>query len=234
MQAVELLLKVPERFWEKVGRSDGTGRMILEMAVFIVISSAFYGYVLASWRSQLLGLYVAVKLPVLMLGTTSLVMLLNWISATALRSNMSFVQVVALTYGAMGVTCLILAGLVPVTAFFTFFAAPANEVSSCDARFTHNCLLLVHVLLIGTAGMAGNMALIRGFRVVAGASCPVRKLYWCWVSAFAVVGCQLSWILRPFIGSPFFKVAFIREDCLKRNFFEFIFTEVIPYVLKGG
>jgi hypothetical protein len=51
-----------------------------------------------------------------------------------------------------------------------------------------------------------------------------------WLAAFAFVGCQMSWILRPFVGSPFYPVVFMRPDCLQRNFYEFLLTEVLPFV----
>jgi len=51
---------------------------------------------------------------------------------------------------------------------------------------------------------------------------------------FAFVGCQMSWILRPFVGSPFYPVVFMRAECLQRNFYEFVFAEVLPYLLTGG
>jgi hypothetical protein len=48
------------------------------------------------------------------------------------------------------------------------------------------------------------------------------------------VGSQLSWMLRPFVGSPFHEVRFLRPDALERNFVEFVLKDVLPYVLKGG
>jgi hypothetical protein len=52
------------------------------------------------------------------------------------------------------------------------------------------------------------------------------------VSAF--VGCQTSWSLRPFVGSPFYPVVFLRPDALQRNFYEFVFGEVLPFIITGG
>jgi hypothetical protein len=101
-------------------------------------------------------------------------------------------------------------------------------------RLTHNYLLLTHIALIAGAGGAGNASLRRELARSARPGSPVRLVYWSWILSFALVGCQLSWMLRPFVGSPFYPVAFLRPDALQRNFFEFIFTEVLPYVLRGG
>jgi hypothetical protein len=228
-----LLLRSRPEFWHLVSSGESTADLVLPLIPFIVASSAAYGAVLAGWRSATLALYVAVKLPMLLLGTTSLVMLLNWISARLLGSGLSFRQVVAVTYGAMGVACWILIGLVPVTLFFTF------GVASCEGdprqlRLTHNGLLLTHIVLIAFAGVAGNAALRQGLREVVAPGCSPRRVYASWLLSFALVGCQLSWILRPFVGSPFYEVQFMRPNALERNFFEFVFGEVLPNVLQGG
>lgn len=233
MEAVWQVLRARAKFWDRIAGERRLGEMVGALLAFIVLSSAVYGAVLAGWRSGLLSFYVAVKLPGLMVGTTSLVMLLNWMSALVAGSGLSFRQVVAITYGAMGVACWILLGLAPVTAFFTFGVArdqgPAEEL-----RLAHNGLLLTHIALIASAGVAGNAVLRQGLARVVRPGAPVGWIYWGWLLAFAVVGCQLSWILRPFVGSPFYEVRFLRPDALDRNVFEFVLLEVLPYALKGG
>jgi len=233
MYPVIMLLRARGEFWRKISANSGVADIVFSMLVFIIVSSAAYGSVLAGWRSPVLAGYVAVKFPVLLIGTTSLVMVLNWMFATVAGSGLSFRQVMAITYGAMGVACWILLSLIPVTLFFTFGVA-SDRGSHEELRFTHNCLLLTHVTLIALAGVAGNSALRQGLREVIVPTCSPRKIYWGWIVSFALVGCQLSWMLRPFVGSPFFDVAFIRPDALDRNFFEFLFIEVLPYVFKGG
>lgn len=228
-----LLLRSRDLFWQRVCEGHGIWKMTAELTPFIIFSGAVYGAVLAGWRSPLLSLFVAIKLPFLFLGTTSLVMLLNWIYATFAGSGMKFKQVVAVTYGAMGVACWIMLSLVPVTAFFTFGAASAEGTHE-QQRLMHNYLLLTHIALIAFAGLAGNSALRQGLKRIVAPSCSINNIYRSWIIAFAVVGCQLSWILRPFVGSPFYEIAFMRPDALERNFFEFVFTEVLPFVLRGG
>ena len=233
MRTAILLLRSRPAFWDRVRSQEETGRLVLSILPFLIASTAAYGAVLAGWRSPKLSLYVAVKLPILLMGTTSLVMMLNWLLATILRSGMTFKQVMAVTYGAMGVACWILLSLIPVTLFFTFCVA-SREGSNTQLRLTHNYILLTHIVLIAFAGVAGNAALRHGIREIVAPECATETLYWSWILAFGFVGCQLSWILRPFVGSPFYDVAFMRPDCLERNFYEFVFTEVLPFVLRGG
>lgn len=224
-----LVLRDRAVFWDTVRRRESLLRVDLALVLFIVAASAAYGAVLAGWRSPRLSLYVAVKLPLLLLGTMCIVAVLNWVTATLFRSGLGFGQTLAVTFGAMSVSCWILLSLIPVTAFFTFFVAERSG-SHDEMRLTHNYLLMTHILLIALAGLAGNSALRTGLRSVVAPTCEVHGLYGAWILAFAVVGCQLSWILRPFVGSPFYPVVFMRPECLERNFYEFVFTEVLPYM----
>jgi len=228
-----VLLRTPSTFWKIIQRKTQIGKTVLGLFLFILVSSACYGIVLAGWRSPRLSFYVAIKLPMLLLGTTSMVMVLNWILATILGSALTFKQVMGLTYGAMGIACWLLLSLIPVTLLFTLGVAD-YEGTNDQLRMTHNCLLLTHIFLIASAGIYGNLQLREGLRQTVVAECSVNQLYLAWIIAFGFVGCQLSWILRPFVGSPFYPVAFLRPDCLERNFYEFVFLEVLPFVLRGG
>lgn len=46
----------------------------------------------------------------------------------------------------------------------------------------------------------------------------VRAVFRCWVVIFALVGAQMSWVLRPFIGNPNLPFEWFRER--QSNFFE--------------
>ncbi len=227
------VLRDRAKFQETLSGSRSLSRIVIRLVIFIIPASAIYGAVLGGWRSPKLSLYVAIKLPVLLLGTTGLVAVFNWLLALVFRSDLKFRQVLAVTCGAICVTAWILLALLPVAALFTF-TAPGTGGTTAELRLTHNCLLLIQIVLIAAAGVTGNAALFRGLKSIVSPVCSPRKLYWSWIGMFTLVGCQLSWILRPFIGSPFYPVVFMRPACLNRNFYEFILFEVIPNVLKGG
>lgn len=50
----------------------------------------------------------------------------------------------------------------------------------------------------------------------------VRTVFRIWVIVFALVGAQMGWVLRPFIGSP--RIAFAWFRPRESNFFEGVFT----------
>jgi len=228
-----LLLRDRPAFWESVRQQRLHWNDLLTMVAFVVLVCGLYGAVLAGWRSQLLSVYVAVKLPMLFLCTISIVALFNWIIATILGSGLSIKTTIILAFASMTISCWILLGLIPVAIFFMISGVPPSGTHD-ELQYAHNVILITHIMILGIAGVAGNITLLKGLRQVVRSQCPVSGLFMLWISAFSFVGCQMSWILRPFVGSPFYPVAFMRPDALDRNFYEFVFTEVIPYLLWGG
>jgi hypothetical protein len=47
-----------------------------------------------------------------------------------------------------------------------------------------------------------------------------------WLAGNLFLGSQLSWILRPFIGSPNLPVEFFRATALHGNFYENVFQSL--------
>src|SRR5690606_17764947 len=58
-----------------------------------------------------------------------------------------------------------------------------------------------------------------------------RLVFGCWIVVFALVGAQMGWVLRPFIGSPNLPFTLFRER--KSNFFEAVLN-AISALFGGG
>lgn len=228
-----ILLHNREAFWVAVREHKLGWRDVLGLALFVVIACGLYGAVLAGWRSPRLSAYVAIKLPLLFLGTTAIVAIFNWMTASIVGAGLSFRSTVFVVIASMTIGCWILLSLVPVALFF-LVSGVSYAGTHDELRYSHNLILMTHIFILAIAGVVGNASLLTGLRRVVTEHCPVYALFMFWLSAFAFVGCQLSWILRPFVGSPFYPVAFMRPDCLERNFYEFVFTEVLPFLVTGG
>ena len=228
-----ILLADRDEFWNRLGSRELRWRELRGLVVFVCFACALYGAVLAGWRSPRLSLYVAIKLPVLFLGTTAFVAVFNWMTASILGSGLSFKATVFAVFASMTIGCWILLSLVPVALFFLLSGVSSSGTHS-ELQYAHNAILMTHVFILALAGIGGNVALLQGLRRAARPRCSLAGLFCAWLAAFAFVGCQTSWILRPFIGSPFFPVVFLRPDALDRNFYEFVFTEVLPFLLTGG
>jgi hypothetical protein len=52
----------------------------------------------------------------------------------------------------------------------------------------------------------------------------VRRVFWGWLVVFALVGAQMSWVLRPFIGTPAAEFAWFRPR--QGSFFEGVMTSL--------
>jgi hypothetical protein len=61
----------------------------------------------------------------------------------------------------------------------------------------------------------------------------VRAVCLVWLAAFALVGGEIAWVLRPFVGSVYKPVVFLRGDALDGNVYEFVFTDILPHLLGG-
>ena len=183
---------------------------LIGVVAFVVFACGLYGAVLAGWRAPLLSAYVAIKLPMLFLGTIAIVAIFNWMSACILGSGLSFKSTVFLVFASMTIGCWILISLAPVALFFLLSGVPYAGAHD-ELRYAHNSILMTHIVILALAGIGGNAALLQGLRRVVPPRCPATGLFIAWLSAFASVGCQMSWILRPFVGSPFYPVAFMRD-----------------------
>lgn len=60
----------------------------------------------------------------------------------------------------------------------------------------------------------------------------VKTVFRCWVVAFAVVGAQMGWVLRPFIGDPSMPFTWFRAR--QSNFFEAVWRALLDMFAVGS
>ena len=104
----------------------------------------------------------------------------------------------------------LLASFGPVTAFFTL---------STDS---YPFMIVLNVFFFAASGAAGLVFLNRATRKLFSADGSGGQkadlVFKIWVVVYGVVGAQMGWVLRPFIGSPRATFSFFRER--DSNFFE--------------
>src|SRR5262245_19852539 len=97
----------------------------------------------------------------------------------------------------------------------------------------------MHTAFVGGAGYA-SVALLRGALGRRGdVGRQAARALRVWVVTFALVGGEVAWALRPFVGSVYYRVEFLREGALDGNVYEFIVTDILPHLTgrtrpKGG
>ena len=213
-------------------REEFYGHLARRM-LFVAAATGVYGAVLAAWRSPLMAAYVAAKLPLVFVGATMLVSVFCWMAGLAAGADLRYREVLEAVFFAMSVAGAILLALAPVVLLFVFSAAPDSGTPE-TMRLAHAAMMLAHIVVMACAGTVGVALLYRSLKRRVPAGCRLVLMMCLWLAAFAVVGCQLGWIMRPLVGSPNIAVEFLRSDALKSSFLESLFTQIIPHLLNGG
>jgi hypothetical protein len=208
------------------------GRTLGELAALMSVSAAGYGAVLGIWHGTRLAAYDAVKLPMVLLLTATFTVFFGWVAALALDLPLRFAQVAVLTFLALATASVVLLSLAPIAWFLTV-CAPAPSTAT---RGTHNALYMMHTGVVAACGIAGTRALWAAMCRLGRPRHVVRRVYLVWVLVYALVGGEVAWALRPFVGSvsPQYPVVFLRDNALKGNVYEFIGADIVPYVWSRG
>ena len=196
----------------------------------ILVCGAIYGSSLGAWRDPQLAFYTAIKVPLLLLTTAALTALFNWIIAALIGLPLKFTESVSMSLLPLAIASVILASAAPIVFFFDLSLPPPSS----DQRTLHNLLYLTHTALVAGAGVTGTTFLRRRLlEVCNGDARLARRVHATWVAAFAFTGGEVAWILRPFIGSVYLPVVFLRPDALHGNVYEFILTDILPHLWRS-
>ena len=198
-------------------------RFAVHLAV-IVVGAGLYGAAMGWWRDPMQALYVGIKFPLIILLTTLGNALLNAMLAPLLGLNISLRQSLLAVLMSFAITSAILGGFAPLMGFLVWNAPPMTpDVKSSTA---YALIKLLHVVVIAFAGIAGNVRLFQLLNQLAGNRNVAKRVLTAWLAVNLLLGSQLTWIARPFIGAPQLPVAFLREHALQSNFFENVFQTV--------
>ena len=195
-------------------------RWLLTCIVTIAAGCALYGGVVGLWRAPLQAIYTAIKMPLLIFLTCGGTALLNGLLAQVLGSGLSFRQTSLAILMSFTIAALVLAALSPV-AFFIFLNTP--PLTSAARGTGHSLTLLCDVIFIAYAGVVANRCLLRLLERRCETPGAARRIFWSWLAGNLLLGAQLSWVLRPFIGTPGLAIEFLRADPLRGNFYEAVF-----------
>lgn len=198
-------------------------RWLLTCAGTIILGCGLYGGVVGLWRAPEQAVYTAVKMPLLIFLTCGGNALLNGLLAQVLGAGIGFRQSSMAIFMSFTIAALILAALSPVAYFILLNTPP---LASAGRGTGHSITLLADVLFIAYAGIVANRRLLGLLTTICETPAAGRRVFWCWLAGNLFLGAQLSWVLRPFIGSPGLAVQFLRDDPLRGNFFAAVFNAV--------
>ena len=186
------ILSDREQFFVEVAESQGLERKIGLATTTLLVLSALYGAAAGAYAGPLQSVSAAIKLPLLFAGTLVICFPAFYVVQILVGSRLRLAQMLALVMGALSVTAVVLAAVVPVTVFFLLTGA------------NYHFLGLLHVVIVLAAGLAGMAVLHEGLAY----ACEKRNVYprkamtimKAWAVLFAFVGIQMAWNLRPFVG----------------------------------
>ncbi len=196
-------------------------RRLTICAVVIVIGCGLYGLTIGLWRAPLQGVYVAIKFPLLIFLTCLGNGLINGMLAQLLDVRLSFRQTSAAILFSFTLVALILAAFSPIS-LFILYNAPALE--STGSATGYSFILLSHVGIIAYAGCLANYRLYQLLIYMSGSTRAAGRALFGWLAGNLLLGSQLAYILRPYIGSPNLPVEFFRDNPLEGNFFEAVWA----------
>ena len=174
--------------------------LLLGTLIYGLGMGSFGGFVPDTGRTWWLQpIFSALKLPVL-LTVTGLLTLPAYIvvqSVLGLRSDLA--RLLDTLLCTQAVVAVSLAAMSPLTLLW---------YASVD---DYNLALLLHILAFAVAAAAGQVVLRRLMRPLVRRNPLHRRLLRFWGVAYAFIGIQMGWSLRPFIGAPGAEVTFFRE-----------------------
>jgi len=223
-------------FVDRIVSGSGPWRICAGAGINIIIGTSAYGYSFGFWRSPLQGFYSAVKMPLLFLSVVVVSALINFMLAQVLGARIMFKQVLIAILTGMGVTALLLGAFSPVILFYaTQITGPLGlpEAGTKAAGYlmpVYQGLLIAHVAIIAIAGIAGNIRVFRILEMLTGERLVALRVLTVWLLIIGFVGCELSWMMSPFLAKPDIPVPFFNPNAFSCNFFEYLWralTELI-------
>jgi len=171
------------------------------------------------------ALFVAIKFPLIILLTTLGNTLLNAMLAPLLGLNITLRQSFLAVLMSFTIVSAILGSFSPLAAFLVWNSPPMSANMQLSTG-TYTVIQLTYVGVIAFAGIVGNLRLVQLLRQLSGNAATARRVLFAWLAGNLLFGSQLSWILRPFIGSPGLEIEFLRKTAFQGNFFETVFDSV--------
>ncbi|MGL6076101.1 MAG: hypothetical protein ACRC8S_18235 [Fimbriiglobus sp.] len=203
-------LKVMDRILrnEKLQDQGVTRREILSLIGWVLVLAASYGVCMGLFGCmredgpefrQVVA--CAIKVPCLFLLTLFVTFPSLYVFNTLLGSQERLPELSELVVAAMAVLMAVLAAFGPITAFFSFTTP------------NYPFILLLNVFFFALAGFFGLGSILKTLRsmpINLDSPRPRRRVIYGWMVLFGIVGAQMGWVLRPFVGSPMVPFSWFR------------------------
>ncbi len=211
------VLVLDEALVEHVARGRALLPVLAAAVAVVGLGCGAYGVAMGLWRSPTQALGAGIKLPLMFLALAGLTAVLDVVLCGLLRARVSAVQALTASVLAIAIMGSLLGALAPIAAFIALSVEPARGAASVG---TSHWLLTAHVLVLGAVGIFAVSRLRGLLDALIPDTAVSRRVLWAWMVTHGVVGAQLSWVLRPFVGNPTLPVRLFRDDAWTGSFFE--------------
>ncbi|MDQ8182127.1 hypothetical protein [Pelagicoccus sp. SDUM812005] len=197
------------------------------LSLIVLLGAGVYGATIGLWRNPLQALFAGAKFPAVVFLTCLGNAALNGILAQLYASGLSFRQTTLAILMSFSVASLVLLAMSPLTLFLMWNTPPLD---SGGARTGHSVTLLSHVGIIVFAGWCGTWRLYRLLNYVSPSRSNARSTLVAWLAGNLLLGSQVSWILRPFIGNPNLPVEFLRDNPFYGGFYQQVWKSLVQLI----
>lgn len=208
VDTLDVLVRSPRALMDRVRAGHDLQHLPLHLALVAIGGFAAFGFLLGLSRSVLWGTLAAPKLVLVALGSVAVCLPALHVYGRLLGNTGSALQQVCEALVALATTGLTLVALCPVWLVFTY------QVNAPPSGYFH--VMLGAVVFLGIAGGRGAWVLFSGLRAQGR---PALHLV-AWTVLYGMVGIQAAWTVRPFVGNPESREAFVLVRPLEDTAFD--------------
>jgi len=183
----------PEDAADVVLRPERRARFTQFLTIAVAVLYALYGMSMGVYRGPASVLFSALKLPLLYLATLTVCYPIFYVLNCLYDQRLSGAQCRRLLLVATSTNALALASFAPVSVFFSLTTSKAG----------YTFMVLLNVGVFAVAALLSVVAIGLIFRATAASQGRRLRpsLVVTWATLYAFVLSQMSWVLRPWIGT---------------------------------
>ena len=221
---LDKVLRQREGYFDEIFEGREVTSRIRWFLMAILVLSGFYGLSMGASalsvdvnRGMMQMVSSALKVPLLYLLSVGVCYPVLFIVIVLMGSRLNFLQALALILLALTLNSVLLASCAPIVLFIIF------------AGWDYEFIKLLHVIIFAFSGAWAMKALSQGLTIMCEKSdlYPKQaiKILQLWILVFGLIGTQMAWSLRPFVGSPDMDFQLFRED-QEGNFYKAVWFSV--------
>ncbi len=169
----------------------------------IMLFGAFAGLSVGAWTGGIHALYVATKVPLLLLGTLVIGLPAMSLLGRFIGCPLGLRDSANLALSTIARTAVVLGALAPATTYFAL-TLPSRGLT------VYRVVVLSQVFAFAIAGFVGVTALRKRLAQAVPSKAKHLRVMLLWMLIYSFVGAQLTWLLRPFLGNPGAAVEYLR------------------------